>query len=134
MVLSLHGCDTLTDEAIRIAAECKADYIFVAPCCQHEMRYLWNDHPLSWISRYGLLEQRLADTLTDGFRSLALEALGYRVNVIRFTELDITPKNLIIQAVKATKPDPNAKESLKRFMNEFGVHPKLAEYIKNKAQ
>lgn len=124
MLVSLHGCDTLSDDAIRLAVESGARYAFIAPCCQQEMRHALKNHPLSWISRYGLLEQRLADVLTDGLRSLVLEALGYKVNVIRFADQEVTPKNLLIQAVRRPMPESWTRERAREaraFASEFGV-------------
>jgi len=129
IVLSLHACDTLTDDAIRIACEARVPLIFAAPCCQHELRHLWKTHPLRWISRYGLLEQRLADVLTDAFRCLVLEALGYRVKVLRFTAPDVTPKNLLIQARLTSGPRPDRAAVARAFLKQFGVRPKLAALL-----
>lgn len=124
LLVSLHGCDTLSDDAIRLAVESGARYAFIAPCCQHELRHGLKEHPLAWISRYGLLEQRLADVLTDGLRCLVLEALGYKVNVIRFADLDLTPKNLLIQAVRAQMPkgrNAERAQEARSFAEAFGV-------------
>jgi len=129
IVVSLHGCDTLTDDAIRIACEARVPLLFAAPCCQHELRHLWKTHPLRWISRYGLLEQRLADIFTDGFRCLVLEALGYRVNALRFTAPDVTPKNLLIQAKLASGPRPDRAADARAFLRQFRVRPKLAAVL-----
>jgi 2-polyprenyl-3-methyl-5-hydroxy-6-metoxy-1,4-benzoquinol methylase len=129
VVMSLHGCDTLTDDAIRIACQAQTPLLFAAPCCQHELRHLWKTHPLQWISRYGLLEQRLADVLTDGFRCLVLEALGYRVNVLRFTAPEVTPKNLLIRAKRASGPRRDKAAAAWAFLKHFGVRPKLAAVL-----
>jgi hypothetical protein len=129
VAVSLHGCDTLTDEAIRIACEAQAPLLFVAPCCQHELRHQWKDHPLQWMSRYGLLEQGLADVLTDGFRCLVLEALGYQVKVIRFADPDVTPKNLLIQGRLTSGPRPERVRQARAFLHEFGVQPRLAALL-----
>ena len=129
IMVSLHGCDTLTDEAIRIACEARVPFLFVAPCCQHELRHLWKTHPLQWMSRYGLLEQRLADVLTDGFRCLVLEALGYRVNVLRFVDPDVTPKNLLIQAELTSRPRQERARAAWAFLKQFGVRPQLAAVL-----
>jgi hypothetical protein len=128
-VLSLHGCDTLTDEAIRIGVGVKAPLICVAPCCQHELRENWKDHPLGWTARYGLIEQRAADALTDGFRCLVLEGLGYRVRVVRFTSQETTPKNLLILARLAGPAKPERLAEAKAFMERFNVRPRLAALV-----
>ncbi|MHC4479669.1 MAG: class I SAM-dependent methyltransferase [Planctomycetota bacterium] len=129
VAVSLHGCDTLTDEAIRIACRARIPLLFVAPCCQHEFRHQLKSHPLDWLSRYGLLEQRLADVLTDGFRCLVMEALGYRVKVLRFTEPDVTPKNLLIQARLTSEPRPGRAREARAFLRRFGLRPALAALL-----
>ena len=119
----------MSDEAIRIACGGRVPLLFVAPCCQHELRHQWKAHPLQWVSRYGLLEQRLADVLTDAFRCTVLEALGYRVKVLRFAAPDITPKNLLIQAQLASGPDPRRAADARTFLRQFGVRPRLAALL-----
>jgi hypothetical protein len=129
VVVSLHACDTLSDEAIRIACEGRVPLAFLAPCCQHELRHQWKDHPLEWIARYGLLEQRLADVLTDGLRCLAMEAMGYQVNVLRFVEPEVTPKNILIQGRLVSGPRPARVREARDFMQMFHVHPRLAAFL-----
>jgi SAM-dependent methyltransferase len=129
LAVSLHACDTLTDEAIRIACTARVPRFFAAPCCQHELRHRWQDHPLKWIARYGLLEQHVADTLTDGFRCMVLEAMGYRVKVLRFAAPDVTPKNLLIQAELTGGPRPERAEAARDFLRRFGVRLRLAALL-----
>jgi hypothetical protein len=121
VAFALHACDTLTDEAIRAAWEGRCRWLFVAPCCQHELRHQWHGHDLAWVSRYGLLEQRLADTLTDAFRCLVLEALGYRVRAVRFVAAEVTPKNLLIQAELCAEPRPDLVAEAQAFMHRTGA-------------
>jgi hypothetical protein len=129
VVVSLHACDTLSDEAIRIACEGRVPLAFLAPCCQHELRHQWKDHPLEWMARYGLLEQRLADVLTDGLRCLAMDAMGYQVNVLRFVEPEITPKNILIQGRLVSEPRPARVKEARAFMELFHVRPRLAAFL-----
>jgi len=129
VAVCLHGCDTLTDEAIRIAWEGRVPLLFVAPCCQHELRHQWRRHPLAWIARYGLLEQRLADVVTDGFRCLVLEALGYKVRTIRFVEPEVTPKNLLLEARLTSGLRPARARDAGAFLQQFGVRPRLAAVL-----
>jgi SAM-dependent methyltransferase len=129
LVVSLHGCDTLTDEAIRVAVEAEAPLLFVAPCCQHELRHQLGSHPLDWVARFGLLEQRLADVLTDAFRCLVLQAQGYRVNVLRFVEPDVTPKNLLIQARRTSGRRADRAREAAAFLKQFDIRPRLAALL-----
>jgi len=129
IVVSLHGCDTLTDEAIRVAVEARVPLLFVAPCCQHEMRHQWKQHPLQWVARYGLLEQQLADVLTDAFRCLVLEALGYKVKALRFAAPDVTPKNVLLQARLTSGPRPARARDAVAFIKQFGIRPALAPLL-----
>jgi hypothetical protein len=61
---------------------------------------------------------------TDALRARFLDCHGYRTQIVEFIELEHTPKNVLIRAVKAdgTPPDRVAShaayESLKR---ELGV-------------
>jgi hypothetical protein len=126
VLVSLHACDTLTDDAIRIACEARIPFVFLVPCCQHEFRDQLDDYSLSWMSRYGLVEERLADVLTDGFRCLVLDSMGYEVKVLHFVTSDITPKNLLIQAVLRSAPRPALVREALSFLWEFNIHPKLA--------
>jgi len=134
IVVMLHGCDTLTDDAIRIAAAARTPLVFVAPCCQHEFRHLLKKHPLEWMARFGLLEQRMADVLTDAFRCLVLQALGYRVNVLRFVEPEVTPKNLLIQGRLTSGRRPDCAREAEAFMKQFGVRPRLAALLETETE
>jgi hypothetical protein len=131
VVLALHACDTLTDDAIGIAWSARAPLLFAAPCCQHELRHLWADHPLRWVARYGLLEQRAADALTDGLRCLVLEALGYRVKVLRFTDADVSAKNLLIQAELTGRPQARCAEAALDFVRRFHARPKIVRLLED---
>ncbi|HIJ72712.1 MAG TPA: methyltransferase [Candidatus Hydrogenedentes bacterium] len=129
VLVSLHGCDALSDEAIRIGVDAKIPLLFVAPCCQQELRRTWGPHPLQWIRYYPVLEERLADILTDGFRSLVLEAMGYRVTALRFVAPDVTPKNLLIQAKMVSRPCRDRAAEAKEFQRLFSVQPRLSSLL-----
>jgi hypothetical protein len=129
VLVSLHGCDTLSDDAIRVGVEGRIPLLFVAPCCQQELRKAWGPHPLEWMGRYGVLEERFADILTDGYRSLVLEARGYRVTVVRFVAPEVTPKNLLIQAKLTAKGLPERAEEAREFERLFSVRPRLASLL-----
>ena len=130
VVLSLHACDTATDEALARGIEWKARVILAAPCCQHELHHAIAGGVFAPVLRHGLLRERLADVLTDAFRALALRVMGYRVAVCEFVSAEHTSKNLMLRAVLAHKPGdkPAAAEylALKRF---WSVEPAIERLL-----
>ena len=104
MVIALHACDIATDYALYNAYLWQADYIFSAPCCQHEMNSLFKKSTeFSILSDYGLLKERFCALSTDALRCKLLEACGYSTDIVEFVDAEISPKNLIIRAVRRTK-------------------------------
>ncbi len=105
MVLSLHACDTATDEALARGIEWKCRYLLCAPCCQHELHKALKDGgAMQAVLRHGILRERLADLLTDTFRAQILRILGFRVNVVEFVAPDATARNILLKAEFAVKP------------------------------
>jgi hypothetical protein len=54
------------------------------------------------VLRHGILKKRMADILTDAFRALVLQMMGYNTDVIEFISTEHTDRNLMIRAVKRT--------------------------------
>ena len=115
MVVSLHACDTATDEALASGVEWKARYIVSAPCCQHELQKTLGrtgaaeEKAFAGMLRHGILRERLCDLLTDSFRALILRILGFRVQVVEFVSPDATARNILLRAeygVKSGQPQP----------------------------
>ena len=105
MVLSLHACDTATDESLARGIEWKCRYLLCAPCCQHELhKTLKEGGPMQAVLRHGILRERLADLLTDTFRAQILRVLGFRVNVAEFVSAEATARNILIKAEFCVKP------------------------------
>ena len=100
IVLSLHACDTATDEAIALGVRCGARVILCVPCCQHEFHRRMSKPDFRGVLRHGILRERMADILTDALRASALRAMGYRADVIEFISPGHTAKNLMIRAEK----------------------------------
>ena len=108
LVLSLHACDTATDEAIAKGILSDSRAIVAAPCCQHELHHKIQSPNFSAVLRHGILRERLADILTDTFRALVLQIMGYRAQVVEFVSADATPKNLLLRAEKIHPPGDTA--------------------------
>ena len=130
VILSLHACDTATDEAIAQGIRWQGSVILAAPCCQHELHDRVQ-HPLFQpVLRHGILKQRTADILTDAFRALVLRIMGYRTDVVEFVSPEHTSRNLLIRAVKTQAPGDSAAiqeyMQLKQFWN---VTPYLEELL-----
>lgn len=100
MVVTLHACDTATDYAIQKATEWGAKVIFTVPCCQHEVNRQLQNEMLAPILKYGLIKERMAALITDAIRANLLEEQGYQVQVMEFIDMEHTPKNILIRAVK----------------------------------
>jgi SAM-dependent methyltransferase len=100
LLVSLHACDTATDEAIAAGVRLGADAIVVAPCCHHQLAAQIGGRKDALL-RHGLLLGRQADLVTDALRASALEMLGYRVDVIEFVSAEHTAKNLMLRAEHA---------------------------------
>jgi len=140
LLVSLHACDTATDEALAAGVRLGARAIVLAPCCHREL-----DDQIQaadgtraeerWQStlRSGLLRHRLADLVTDSLRADALEALGYHVDVAEFVSADITARNLMIRAVRRERPSLSANragwERYRALADEWGVHPSLESLL-----
>lgn len=112
MVVTLHACDTATDYALYKAVLWDADVILSVPCCQHELNTQINCETLKPVLRYGLIKERFAALATDALRAELLEIVGYKTQILEFIDMEHTPKNILIRAVKRTKQQGKPKEAL----------------------
>ncbi|NBH34658.1 SAM-dependent methyltransferase [Clostridiaceae bacterium] len=122
MVVTLHACDTATDYALEKAVRWGAKVILAVPCCQHELNQQIKNDLLKPVLGYGIIKERMAALITDALRAELLEAAGYRTQILEFIEMEHTPKNLLIRAVKEGKPKENQKE-LDKLMEFLQVNP-----------
>lgn len=130
MVVTLHACDTATDFALYKAVKWNSKVILSVPCCQHELNKQMNCKELSAIYKYGLIKERDAALLTDAIRANLLEEQGYRTQILEFIDMEHTPKNILIRAVKTNRCNPFTDyEKLKEF---YGINPTLGQLLKGK--
>ena len=143
VLLSLHACDTATDEALAAGVRLGASVIVLVPCCHHELveqietngqaRALPAGERWGATLASGLLRHRLADIVTDSLRAAALGALGYHVDVLEFVSPEATARNLMIRAVKRPRPDVRAEaralDSYRALAAEWRVRPALESLL-----
>ena len=134
MVVTLHACDTATDYALAKAVQWGAKVILSVPCCQHEANRMMENELLQPVLQYGILKERMAALLTDGIRAKLLENAGYETQILEFIDMEHTPKNLLIRAVKRQKGSKKLPEELKACMEAYHVKPTLADLLTEKEE
>jgi SAM-dependent methyltransferase len=131
LLVSLHACDTATDEAIAAGVRLGAESIVVAPCCHHELAAQIASRRPDALLRHGLLLGRQADLIIDALRSAALETVGYRVDVVEFVSAEHTAKNLLLRAQRDPSPG-RARRALSEYRalrDEYEVDPAIGRLL-----
>lgn len=125
MVVTLHACDTATDYALAKAVAWGAKVILSVPCCQHELNNQIENELLAPVFQYGLLKERISALMTDGIRARLLERQGYKTQILEFIDMEHTPKNILIRAVKQGEAKKD-KGELDHLLEEFHINPTLS--------
>ena len=131
MVVTLHACNTATDFALDKAVGWNAKVILSVPCCQHELNEQMENELLAPILKYGLIKERMAALITDAMRAEYLEGQGYDTQILEFIDMEHTPKNILIRAVKTGKKKENG-DSIKALEEFFHVEPTLGRLLNEK--
>jgi len=124
MLIALHACDTATDDAIYRGIRADSKVIICAPCCHKQVRKQINpENDLKSITKFGILEERQAEILTDGIRALVLEAYGYKTKVFEFISTEHTPKNVLIVGIKKGngKVDESILDQIKNIKKVYNI-------------
>ena len=129
MVVTLHACDIATDYALAKAVKWGAEVILSVPCCQHEANRTIKSDILSPVMDYGILKERMAAIVTDAARAKLLTANGYDTQILEFIDMEHTPKNLLIRAVKSGKEDISAREKTKDMLEALNLELTIDKLI-----
>ena len=112
IVITLHACDTATDYALQYAVERGARAILSVPCCQHQINTqlqtrgkaggATGEVPAEFepLLKWGIIREKFSSLITDALRGEWLEQQGYKVQMLEFIDMEHTPKNILIRAVK----------------------------------
>ena len=133
MVVTLHACDTATDFALAKAVGWNARVILSVPCCQHELNRQMHNEILEPVFKYGLIKERMAALVTDALRAEYLEGEGYDVQILEFIDMEHTPKNILIRAVRSGKQGEN-HEAVRRCEEFLHVAPTLGRLLDHKGE
>lgn len=128
MVVTLHACDTATDYALAKAVGWNAKVILSVPCCQHELNRQIKNDVLAPVLKYGLIKERMAALVTDALRAEYLEREGYETQVLEFIDMEHTPKNILLRAVKTGKKGENT-DAIRACEEALGVSPTLGRLL-----
>ena len=79
--------------------------------------------------KHGLIKERMAALVTDALRAEYLEREGYHVQILEFIDMEHTPKNILIRAVRTDKRAEN-DEVIRRCEEFLHVSPTLGRLLK----
>jgi len=134
MVITLHACDTATDYALYHAVSLNTRVILSVPCCQHELNKQISNELLKPILKYGIIKERMSALITDALRAELLDAAGYHVQLLEFIDMEHTPKNILIRAIKR-RQNKGGKGAgtgrLQECMDFLGLSPCLYRLLKD---
>jgi SAM-dependent methyltransferase len=133
MVVTLHACDTATDYALEKAVRWNARVILSVPCCQHEVNRQIASKELEVLLQYGIIKERMSALITDALRASLLESEGYETNILEFIDMEHTPKNLLIRAVKKQEASgqkaQQARADVAALSEKLQIEPTLQKLL-----
>ncbi len=131
LIITLHACDTATDYALKYAVEKNAKAILSVPCCQHQInqqldknKSLLQENVMEPLLKWGIIKERFSALVTDALRGEWLEKQGYNVQMLEFIDMEHTPKNLMIRAVKK-EGIKTKKEAIPEIIKSLGLAPEI---------
>jgi len=129
MLIALHACDIATDLAIAKGINAAASLIVVAPCCHKQIRKAMNlSGSTKTLLKFGILEERQAEIVTDSIRALLMESKGYQTKVFEFISSEHTGKNLMVTGVKG-RVNQEAKTEVAKIKKMYGIEEHFLERL-----
>jgi len=131
-VVTLHACDTATDDAILFSLKHNAQKMMFVPCCQHELNKQIQNAESNIMLKHGIFKDRVTALVTDTMRTQLLEACGYKVQSMEFIDLEHTAKNILLRCVKTNKSDKQKEDAFKLyedFKNQWEIRPYLEKMM-----
>lgn len=129
LVITLHACDTATDYALQKAIQWNAEVILSVPCCQHEVNKQIHSEALEPVLQYGIIKERMSALITDALRAELLYSEGYETDLLEFIDMEHTPKNLLIRAVRKDNLSAGKRASRRvkaeALMESLKINPTL---------
>ncbi|WP_082680602.1 class I SAM-dependent methyltransferase [Oceanivirga salmonicida] len=128
LVISLHACNNATDYSILKALELDAKAFLAVPCCHNEFYNTINlSKELKFLEKDKIILEKFSALATDSYRAAAIELCGYKASISEFIDIEYTPKNLLIKAIKGNKKiDKKRYEVIKKSL---GINPLLEKLI-----
>ena len=139
IVITLHACDTATDFALKYAVERGARAILSVPCCQHQINTQLQKRgkatgasgqvpsEFAPLLKWGIIREKFSSLVTDALRGEWLEKQGYKVQMLEFIDMEHTPKNILIRAIKKNGSASNSTAT-PQLMSSLGIQPELYKY------
>ena len=118
VLVALHACDIATDMAIAAGVHAQAKFLILSPCCHKQIRKEMTKS--NAITKYGIFEERMAEMITDTFRALLLEQVGYKTEIVEYISSEHTAKNTMILAHKSDQV-VNHTEQIANLKEAYGI-------------
>ena len=130
IVITLHACDTATDFALKYAVERNSKAILSVPCCQHQVNQQLSkekNFPKEFeaLMEWGIIREKFSSLVTDALRGKWLENQNYKVQMLEFIDMEHTPKNILIRAVKNKNSDRKPEKNSPELLQTLKISPEI---------
>ena len=87
------------------------------------------DTILEPLLKYGIIKEKFSSLLTDALRGEWLENQGYSVQLLEFIDMEHTPKNILIRAIKnkSKNTTSNTENQIPKIVDLLNIKPEIFE-------